>query len=318
MRNSLELLILLILSYFLFACSEANQLKSEESLIEANYYLSSLNCGQAQSSLDSYAGSVMNPSYIETLAAIEACYSGFSVINFFADDITQISASNLFNSLTTFSTSDEAMVDSDEYLALKNAIAIITRSDTDSAWLSSDRNLLFGQKRGEDLSLFAAYMQVAFLGKWLQLYGNTDSDGVKGAGSFTNQCVFPYTFPAAQFIIDNTSTGSCQSPYRGPAALDVTLEDDEVVAKRICDYVVTLNHLFDILTSVTLSSNSSLGGFVDIEATLDALFDAAEQAYPGASIYRELYQESSCVDLVVNNLDEVQVYLAVIVEMNLL
>lgn len=267
-----------ILCLFLFAsCAKKSDQQTMEAIDKAQDFLTSNKCQDAIDVLEESGLETSNPIFVQVYASAYACRSGFSEITFFSSDVPLIDSTDsatFFKSLTTLSTSTETAADSASYSDLLSGINIILNSGGASSPSQVARTSYYGSRKAGDIGTQGVYMLVAQLGKYLHLYGNVDSNGDKGAGSFGSECFVAYDDPIAQAGVSALpGTNACDGGDAGHPDLSLAASDLTTTKRRMCEGLMIITNLADILGNITLPSNSSLGDLSDVQDLVNDYVD---------------------------------------------
>jgi hypothetical protein len=316
----------LILCLFIFGCSKKEEVTN--AVDEALYYLSlsTPDCEAAIDVLQDVDAEDDDYRYVQTLASAYACRADFSELTLFSEiDVLQAGATEFLNSLTKFSMSPETEADSFGYTNLWNGINTIIYSAGQASSDAAARETAYGSRMGGNLNLQTLYMMMIQLGKFLHYYGNVDASGVKGGGAANTDeqgatpstCIFDYTGDALTYINGNPLTGSCNANADlGHPDLDGGVANLSTTIRRMCEGMVLLNNIVDILNTTSLSSSDSLGELGSVVTDINTAITAAEGAYPQLSTLIDTKDVDACQTYseTGSNFDNLQLYYAVIFE----
>lgn len=287
----------LILIFLIISCAKTDEQEIESAIREARYHLTGMDCTKAKSVLDEVGEQKDNADYVAVYASSIACVAGYTDLGTAVNNLTNITTTTtgLFNSFAAFPSSNETEADATTYTKIVEAIRYIIEAEGGTRPNTTTRLSTFGTDDGNDLSMQALLMLTVAVGKYFAFYGNTDTNGVKGAGSVTGgaNCIGFYPFDAqvntdlADGDIDpaDLSTNSCTSANAGHAQLDPGSIDAATVKRRMCEGIFLFNNLFEILGKVDLSSNDSLGQIDQVETLMNDILNAA-QIYESAVVWR--------------------------------
>jgi hypothetical protein len=291
----IRLLIPIILILFLISCG-SKESKSNDAVFMANVYLSDNKCDLALAELTKVDPEYYNFYYYQALASAKACKASYSVLNFIneIDDFT--TTSSFFNFLAGLSTSNETTTASANFAHLTGAINSILFLKSVSEPRFSDRlNVITNRSQAEELSLQALLMIFVYLGKWLNLYGDTDDAGLKGTGVL---CLLAYPTEASSFlnVAERTALLGASGTCLPASAASSPLLPFGVTDTRnaLCNFIVYFNHVRDLTSNITLSSHTSMGDLSDAFADMENYVDAAEVAFPGIGNVLTFYNVDSC------------------------
>ncbi len=262
--------IYLLTSLTIFtSCGADEEIELERSYLSVEDHLSSGDCDKALSKMLSMKEQSGDATYYKLLASSYACKAGFSVTEFFLNEITKITTgADLLSSMSTF-TMAQAMTDIDDlsYYYLGQAIEVLTYSGgmgpatkDPSAAL---REATFGSYGAADINSFLMYMLFVRNGMSMAFFGNSDALGSKGAGTIgTNECLFAYSFygdvDLDTYIQGGGVTGACDDGA-DTGSVDLTNGDSSLHLERACAMVTDFNNLLDVL------ENISLGDITDVD-----------------------------------------------------
>ncbi len=249
------------------SCGVDKELEIQREYLSVEDYLTAGDCDKALSAMLAMGEQVGDADYYKLLASAYGCKAGFSVVNFFANDITKITtaANDFVSALSTFQMA-EAMTDVDDlsFFYMQKAVDTLIYSGGTGP-ITNDpsaslRKSVFGDYYAADIDSFLMYMLFTRLGMSAYLYGNTLA-GIKGDGAGTNSCFFKYaTFGDGDLsaFLGTGNTGACTTDGDdgSPALTNV---DNSLNLERACMLVTEMNILLDIL------ENLSLGDITDID-----------------------------------------------------
>lgn len=311
-----------LLGFVLLSAVSSCAKKPEEEVIdaidEANYLLSQSTpeCQKAITLLEKLGRQNSNPLYLSTLASAYACRGGFSELTLF-DEVDTISSTfdEFLGSLTEITISDETSAESSRFNDLQTAIDLILFAGGKTVPSAVQQKTIFGNRHGNNMNLQAMYMILIQLGRYSQWYGNTDAAGNKGGGPSGSTCFMDYTNGGAATIANTHGGGNvCVTANAGHPDLDYTGVTTAVAQKRLCQGVMLLNNMLDILENTTLSSNSSLGSISTIYADIEPYINTASALDPDMPAFIDNLLQSQCET--VSALDDrlLQLYFAALFE----
>jgi hypothetical protein len=305
--------VLFYFLFFLFSCA-GDESEERDKIKEANLFLSSKDCESAIEVLDEIAGTD-SVFYHQTRSSALACSSDFDEVTFIESDAGKISGISLFNSFATFDLAVETEVESDSYLALKDAINYLS-SITDTTYQTSDRIAKYGAAATTEVNLQLLLMLLVHTGKWFRFYGNADSAGVKGSGSDLNNCFYDYTKVEATAYISGNDTGSCGAPIVASSSLSSASNTLAVRSRRVCDVIVNINHILDIAENTDFSGNDSFTELTGVASGMQDIIDSAVAAESNLAELFDFYSYQECRDYAEEstNFDNLEMYLAIVAE----
>ena len=253
--------IFLVILSSTFGCgSKEDEIK--RSLKKARVHLSNFQCDEALDELNEVGIQNKNPDYLKILASAYTCKAGFSEPTFFGTDLPLMGTgdADFFGSITTFTTSNATSSLSLSYSYLQQAIETLLYPGDLNESSYANRVSLFGESEVSNMDSQALYMILAQIGNYLQLYGNTDDSGNKGAGDTltTNDCITDYTTPSSQAARTAATGGGlispCTSNADGHPELASTASGRKI---RLCQGVVLFNNFIDIFSNLTFTGVNS-------------------------------------------------------------
>lgn len=270
-KNTL-LIFLLVLG---FSCGMSSEEEVEDAIFHARQLLTSGLCEEALEALSAIPYQPKNVDYLEATASAHACMGGYSTIEFFLTDLDKIGSTQtaLLGSLATFSTSNMTTSASDAYISIKTAINTLIMGGGVSTSSYAKRSAALGSTANNNISVFALYMTLVELGKFLNYYGDAnDTTGIKGGGPQSNECYMDYADATALVAIGLGTSGACNAGNEGHASLTGN-------RTRACEGIVLFNNLLDILANVSFSGSNSgdlgdLAGNISGACTAGPVFNA--------------------------------------------
>ena len=315
-----KLLVIFILSLYA-GCAQNSAEKTASSIDLALTYLSDDKCSQAIDVLEDAGYQSGNAIYLQVLASAYSCKAGLNEVAFLTTDLAVLNTTSIetiLTSLVTMSLSDESTVDSDEYSAIKAGINILVGS-TSGAPSHTARVDKFGPRKAGDMGVQALILNLINLGKFLNLYGNVDASGVKGAGANSpdNSCLMNYTDTRAVTLITSPAGagGSCTVVNGGHPSLDRSTSDGK---RLLCEGLVLLTNIFDILDELDLSASSELNVLEAMSTQIETIRTTATVAGLGALITQTSQSECETSMNTSTNLDDMEYFYSLIYESGLL
>lgn len=288
MRTFLTLFIILLFS----SCSKTPEEKTSEAIDLALTHLSAGDCEDALKVLQDAGYQNSNGLYLQVLASAHACKASFNEISFVSVDLAAInttSSNTILKTISIMSTSTETEADSVPFTSILSGINVLLNSTTGKPSQTS-RNDKFGTRRGGDIGVQALILNFVNLGKFLHFYGSVNAAGLKGGQPGSNTCFLNYSDPRAQ-LITGIGTGSCLTDNDGHPDLDVGTDDGK---RRVCEGLMLVTNVLDILNSLDLSASSSLNKFETISNQVNSLKTVAVAAGLGTLI--NMTSQSECED----------------------
>ncbi len=275
------------------SCGNNPEEEAYQAIDQALTLLSDGECDDAIELLEDLEDQEENPVFLKTYASAYACKAGFSMVRFVDTDVGNINDTDLLGSISILSYSNETMVDSPEYQAMRRALEILGRDD----FKQTTRNTDFGKRHGEDMGVQVLIYSLMQFGKYLNWYGNVDTTGKKGAGANTNNCYLNYTYANAQAAVGSLpATNACQVPYVGHP--DISGADK---ISRMCEGITLMTNIFDTINNIDLSASSTLSSLENIVTEINSYRTAADAA--GVGYLLDVTSPSACEALLADATD---------------
>lgn len=275
------------------SCGNNPEEEAYQAIDQALSLLSEEKCAEAIKILEDLEDQDENPVWIKTLASAYACKAGIQMIRFIDDDVEAIDENLLFQSISLLSFSDESSTNSEAYLALRQSLTILGRSDFKQATRTAD----FGPRHGEDMGVQVLIYSLIQFGKYLNWYGNVDSVGKKGAGTNTNSCYLNYTYgPAIATVAGNPVTNACQVTNDGHPDLS-----GANLAARMCEGITLMANTLDTLNGIDLTGTGTLSSLEDIVTEINSYRTVADAA--GVGYLLDVTSPAACETLLANSSD---------------
>lgn len=275
------------------SCGNNPEEEAYQAVDQALTLLSDGKCDDAIKLLKELKDQEENPVFIKTYASAFACKAGFNMIRFVDTDIEAIDDTDLLGSISILSYSNETVVDSPEYLAMKRALEILGRDD----FKQTSRNTDFGPRHGEDMGVQVLIYSLMQFGKYLNWYGNVDAVGKKGAGTNTNSCYLNYTYAPAQAAVGGLpASNACQVVNDGHPDISGANK-----IRRMCEGLTLMTNIFDSINNIDLSGSSTLSSLEDIVTEINSYRTAANAA--GVGYLLDVTSPTACETLLANTSD---------------
>lgn len=283
--------IVIFLLFILCSCGKKEARERTEAIDVALTYLSDGECAEAIKILEKL-GRSEDAVYLQVLASAYACRADFDAVRFISVDIGRINtnSSQLFNSLTLLTLSGETETDSDSYTDFKTGIGILLNSGGSTQPSQVARTTTFGSRKAGDMGVQALLLSIVQLGKVLNHFGNVDANGNKGAGDESNQCFITYSFTDAQ-VVAASGGGVCNGVSNGHVDLDYT---NAAGRRRLCEGLMLLTNIIDILDNIDVSGNASLSGLEDVASAVKGYKTTAITADPDLATLLNMTSQSLC------------------------
>ncbi len=242
------------------SCGKSKDEEVVDALRSANILLSSKKCQEAIDLLEGIGRQNRNAKYLKGLASAYGCRANYSTITFFGSDIKKTANPGPLGGMTTYTTSQVTpsgdLSDDQSFKDLQTAIDILLYAGGIAATTdpyARERAKYFSLNEAGDINSELAFMLMVQAGKFMKVYGNASAGGVKGAGTTTtNKCFTDYSHVTNVIIEAGISAlpGSCKMKNSSHPELDSTLVSSDERKKRLCEGVVLMNSIVDILPVV--------------------------------------------------------------------
>jgi hypothetical protein len=307
--------LLILLMFTLLSCGQKPEEESREAIDIALTHLSNEDCDEALEVLKEVKeekGAV----YLQVLASAYACKAKYDEISFITKDLTGMSTSSgpdIFKSLASMSLSPETKVDSPEYTSMKKAIQVLIGSTSGSPSHSA-RVKKFGKRKADDMGIQVLLLSLNQLGKFLNIYGDADKSGKKGQKTGNNSCFINYTDVRAIAHIGSGAGGVCNSTTDGHPEL---VRTSAAGRRRMCEGLIVLTNIFDVLDNMVISSSSELSVLKDISKEVNKYRENAEAAGIGSLF--GITSQSTCEKSMetTSNLNDLELLYALVYETGL-
>lgn len=315
-----RILFAFILVFFIISCGN-KKLENNDYVFMANVFLSDRKCNLALDELSKVDTKYHDFYYYQALSSAKACKANYNVLDFINEIDNFGTTDAFFNFLAGLNTSNETLPTSNNFIHLADGINSILFLDAVTRPKFSDRlTVIKNRSHNEELGLQALLMIFTYLGKWLALYGDTNDDGLKGTGVL---CLTAYSTEASSFLSAAErlallgADATCK--FDSVASSPLLVLGSNEIKDRLCNFIVYFNHVRDLITNITLSSNSSMGDLSDAFDDMEDYVEAAEVAFPGISGVLDFYNLNSCTtyyDLNNNAKKNIHAFMAGIVDKN--
>ena len=292
----MRLNFILILILLVGGCGNNSQEEMNSAIDVALSHLSNQECDEALEVLGDVSNDNANPVYLQVLASAHACKANFSEVRFISNDLVTLDTTDLasiFSSLSRLTLSDETESDGTGYSSIRSGIQTLLNS-TSGAPSQENRTSKFGSRKAGDMGVQALILNIVNLGKFLNYYGNVDANGDKGQGTdSSNSCFISYSDPRARLVIDPGGLGGACTVFNdGHPDLSFAAPNLETTKRRLCEGLMLVTNLLDILDNLDLSSSGSLSKLEDISSEVGTIKTAATAAGLGTLI--NMTSQSEC------------------------
>lgn len=300
----------LILTAVLILSASCGKNKDEEvvdALRSANILLSSKKCQEAIDLLEGIGRQNRNSKYLKSLASAYGCRANYSTITFFGSDIKKTASPGPLGGMTTYSTSivtpTTDLSDDDKFKDLQTAINILLYAGgiaTTTEPYASERAKYFSLNEAGDINSELTFMLMVQAGKFMKIYGNASAAGVKGSADASgNKCFTDYSQVTNNVIEAGIPSlpGSCKMKNSSHPQLDSTVVSSAERKQRLCEGVVLINSIFDVLPSVLATASG--GDIEDISSVTNEISKGRKllsDNIPEIAVLLNTLSQKNCVD----------------------
>lgn len=298
LKRSFFLLIL----FFVFSCGQSAEDKTTSAILSANIFLSKGDCQGAINVLEANGRQVSHAHYLKTLSSAYACRANYSAVTFFADDLGLTTTPPPFGGSSIYSTSLTTVagtLQADFYFRdLQTAIDILLYAGGIPTTLEPtalERSRYFTADEAADINSQLLFMLFVQFGKYLHHYGNGSAAGLKGAGAAANKCFTSYNITS---IVNPAIPLACLLGADSSHSELSTIGNSAAIRKtRLCQGVVLVNGIFNILPSVLGSATGTLATqSTAITLASGLISDALKAADPGIGVVKSTVNQTICED----------------------
>ncbi len=322
--------LILSLLFLLYSCAKSPADEVEEAIDLSLTYLSNDECNKAIDVLEGVGRQPDHPVYLQVLASAYSCRAGYSEITFLSSELSKIEtdATDLMKSLTLIVYADESEADSEEYEDVREALDILLYN-TDGQPSQIARETKFGPRKAGDIGVQALLLSLTQLGKFLDFYGNVDAFGVKGAGAAStdeqgatqSKCFVEYTDGRALAFLGGAA-GTCNNMALDdghPNMLFAPAATLIVTKRRMCEGLMLVTNIIDILDNLTLPAGSDLGNLNAVSASVNTFKTTITAADPTLGTLINTTSQTVCETLVAgaSEFDNIQYIYALLFEAGL-
>lgn len=323
-RFTNKILCLLVMLTFTVSCGKTPEEEVTGNLISAEILLSTSKCQDAIDLLEGMGRQNQNAHYLKLLSSAYACRANYSTIVFFADDIALTATPAPMGGVSRYSTSlpsfTSPLIDDPKYEDLQTAIDILLYAggiSRDTEPTSIVRGANFSAREAGEINAQMAYMMLVQLGRFFKVYANTDAAGVKGNGSASNVCFtdYPNITNAGVILALQNQQGACTVDNSPHAQLDSSLVNASNRRARLCQGVVLLNGILDVLPSIIVAAGGGdLGDISSVTTDIETAKDALETTYPAIGPVLTVLSQNNCETSSSINIETIESYYATIFE----
>ncbi|MBC7537834.1 MAG: hypothetical protein H7281_03375 [Bacteriovorax sp.] len=293
--------IIILITLLVVSCGKTTDEKTMEAVLSANISLSKGNCQEAINILEANGRQNNNSHYLKTLASAYACRSKFSVVTFFASDIGLSVTPAPLGGAAKYSTSlavvSTPLQTDNNFQDLQTAINILYYAGGFSSATeptSFERLKYFTTTDAGEINSQLLFMTLAQLGKYMKVYANAGTTGVKGSGGAGNNCFTNYTdagIPPPIITALSSMPGACKVTNSPHAQLATAVTARRT---RLCQGVVLVNGILDTLPSVIASGAGSLGSISTLTANINSYKASLVAAYPAVGLVTTVLSQYNC------------------------
>lgn len=289
------------------SCAKKASEEMAEAIDLAQTYLTSQKCDDAIEVLEAAGRTTSDPIYLQVLASAYACRAGYNEVTFLSTEVLKVQSATLMTSLTQLNLSPETIADSRSYQDFRTALNILLYIDANQPSQAA-RKIKYGPRKSGDLGIQALFLTLNQLGKFIHFYGNVNSAGAKGKGlpnvneqtSTESRCFVDYTNPQAELAVTGLA-GFCTNASAAHPDLSLIPAELARTKKRMCEGLMLVTNIIDILNNVTLPSNPSLGNISTVATSVNALKASIVAVNPALGTLISTTSQSVCESLIANN-----------------
>jgi hypothetical protein len=158
------------------------------------------------------------------------------------------------------------------------------------------------------MGIQALFLSIVQLGKFLNYYGNVDASGNKGSGAANTEeqgatpstCFIKYTEARSIVFLGSGGGGVCNDMSTDLGHPDLSLAAGSLTAtkKKMCEGLMLVTNIMDILANITLPSSSSYGSLTALPATVSTFKSTIIAADPTLSTLLNTTDQTTCESLV--------------------
>jgi hypothetical protein len=296
---------ILFLSFLLLfsSCGKNAKERTQSAVLSANISLSKGNCQEAIDVLEANGRDERDAEYMKTLASGYACRAGFKVTTFFASDLGKSSTPSPLGGATLYSTSQIAIsgsLQSDtKFIDMQTAIDLLLYAGGFSVATeptSVERAKYFNANQAADINSQMLFMMLAQLGKYMEVYANAGTTGVKGSGSAGNNCFTDYSnTPGGVQAALGAMPGACKVTNSPSLQLSSGALTVATRRTRLCQGVVLVNGILDVLPSIAASAGGGdLSSISSLTTNIQSYKTALTTAYPAVGSVSTVMSQYNC------------------------
>jgi hypothetical protein len=296
---------IILFSMLLFSCGKSVDEKTASAVLSANISLSKGNCQAAIDILETNGRQDHDAHYLKVLASAYACRAKFSALTFFTTDIAVSATPAPLGGATKYTyaqlpTSPVLQTDS-KFTDLQKAIDILYYAGGFSATTeptSIERANYFSAHDAAEINSQLVFMMLAQLGKYMEVYADAGTTGVKGSGAASNVCFTDYSnaLPGVAAAL-GAYPGACKVTNSPHAQLDSGsgLVSVSVRRTRLCQGIVLVNGILDILPSVVATAGGGdLAAIAALTANINVYKTNLTTTYPSTAPVAVVLSQANC------------------------
>lgn len=320
--RSIKSLFFIVVLAVASSCGKDAEQETKDAILSANIYLSTKQCQPAIDLLESIGRKNTNAYYLKVLSSAYACRAGYSTTVLFATDLEKTANPGPLGGMATYTTSTGSTVpltDDLKFRDLQTAIDILLYAGGLSSTTeptAANRATKFSADYASEINTQIAFMMMAQTGKFFKVYANADSNGVKSLGSASNDCFTDYSNISMQAeIVLTNQQGHCTVKNSPHIQLDSALVSVAERRKRMCEGVVLINGIIDLLPSIIIAAGGD--DLEDLETILDDIKTGRatiEAAYPAIGAIMNVVSQTNCENNPAITTAVIESYYATVVE----
>jgi hypothetical protein len=321
--RSTKYLVFIATFALFFSCGKSKEKEVEDSISSAHHLLSTKQCQQAIDLLENLGRQNSNAQYLKVLSSAYACRAQYSTIIFFGSDIALTATPAPLGGMTRYSSSQltfsSPLAKDSNFKDLQTAIDILLYAggiDKAVDPSSSERAKYFSTNEAGDINSQLVFMMMVQVGRFMKVYADPNAAGVKGGGSGANLCFSDYSNISDNDVLLALANqpGVCKQVDSPHPQLDSSLVSATDRRARLCQGVVLINGILDLLPSVVIAAGGGkLGDIEDVTADITAAKTVLTTAFPAGEVLTVLSQ-STCESSLGITDETIESYYAIIME----
>lgn len=313
-KNFVFIAVILLLA----ACSKTPEEEVDDAILSANIALTQGKCEDALTVLNEVGMQNKHAEYLRTLASAYACKGGFKETVFFASDLPKTADKTPLGGMATYSTSDD-MDDplNSKYVNLQTGIDTLLYAGGITLPSVTGRSEYFSSAEAGDINAQLLYMVMAQLGRYFYYYGRGTPTGIKGGCFVTYENIALNGATDLDTILSTTGGNCTGATVTGHSKLGSGLDDSLNIA-RMCQGVVLVNNLLDVIPGVLSSMDSTdfsvASNVTTVTAAINTLLTAATTGLVDMTDILKVKSQSRCETDNASSDQAIQLYFAYYME----